>query len=1012
MRSRLPLAAAGAALLLAVRSASAQLTTPLDSTTLDAFRWRSIGPAVMGGRVTDIEVDPTDRRVWYVASAAGGIWKTVNNGVTFLPLFDKEKVVSMGDLAIAPSNPQILYAGTGEEDSRNSISPGGGIFKSTDGGKTWSLAGLEATQQIGRVIVHPTNPDIVWVAALGHAWSTNPERGIYKTTDGGKSWQLVKFVSDKAGFVDLAIDPSNPDVLYASSWERVRGPYFLKSGGPGSALWKTTDGGKTWSKLEGGGFPATMKGRIGLAIAASNPQTIYATVEADTLPNPTKLEPWQAPDTAKRQKPASGLYRSADGGKSWSQVYRYEGDARPFYYSQVRVDPKDPNRVYWMSSVFRFSDDGGKTVRRGALSIHTDWHAMWIDPHDPDFYLIGDDGGIAVTYDRGGTYDFVNTFPMGQFYDVSFDMAKPYRVCGGLQDNGSWCGPSRTRTRFGITNGDWFNVGGGDGFYTAQDPTNPNVVYAESQGGNISRLDLESGLRTPILRGRRREPGYHFEDSLVVARGDTAQPPTAQVKARLAEIRGLARADSALNLRFNWETPFFLSPHAPATIYVGGNRLLKSTDRGDHWTPISPDLSTRDSARIIMSTRQTGGITNDATGAETNGTITTVAESPIRPGLLWLGTDDGNVWLTRDDGGHWENLTDRFKGTVPAKTWVTKVEPSAFDTATVYISFDNHRENDFRPYVFVSTDFGKTFRSLARTLPQDGPAFVHVIREDPHDRDLLFAGTDVGAYVSTDRGASWQRFMNGLPTVPVHDLEIHPRDHELIAGTHGRSIFIVDIAPLEEMSDSVMKRAAHFFTPKPAYQYAPQFLQAWNGNKIFQAENPPYGAELAYRLTSGGKNDSVRVVVTNVAGDTVSTFKAKGGPGLHRAYWDLRGMPEPLGPAARRDSIITARLKERRADSLKAARKDTTAEGTTGAPRARGRGEPNLRPAELPAGREPESFAERFGLGQRRGKYVDAGDYLVTIMPPGGQALKRVVHVERIGDVPDREGFAEEGDDP
>ena len=920
---------AGAALTLS-SSAAAQLSSPLDSTTLAAFRWRSIGPAVMGGRITDIEGDPRNSKTFYVVAATGGIWKTINNGTMFFPIFDKESVISMGDLAIAPSNPDVLYAGTGEEDSRNSMSPGGGIYKSTDGGRTWKLTGLEATQQIGRIIVDPQDPNIVYVAALGHAWNSNPERGLYKTTDGGATWKLSKFISDKAGFVDMAMDPNDHNTLFASSWERVRGPYFLKSGGPGSGLWKTTDGGATWTEVKGGGFPATAKGRIGIAIAASDPKTVYALVEADTLPK--ALPKGMKPDTSKAQRANSGLYRSTDGGATWTLMRRNEGDARPFYYSQVRVDPKNPNRVYWMSSVWRFSDDGGKTERRGALSLHTDWHAMWIDPRDPDHFMLGEDGGIGVTWDKGGTYDFINTVPLGQFYDVSFDMQKPYFVCGGLQDNGSWCGPSRTRGRLGPTNADWQNVGGGDGFYTAQDPNDPNVVYSESQGGNASRLNLQTNARASIMRGGGRPPGSIFEDSVIIARGDTTRPETPQVATTLATIRARAVADSAKRYRFNWETPFFLSPHSPTTVYMGGNRVLKSTDRGDHFYPISPDLSTRDSARIIMSTRTTGGVTRDATGAETYGTITTLAESPIRPGILFAGTDDGNVWMTMNDGGAWTELTKRFPG-LPAKTWVNRVEPSHFDSATVYIAFDGHRDNNFKPYLYVSNDFGKTFKSIVNNLPSDGIGYVHVVREDPYNRNLLFVGTDVAAYVSTNRGQTWQRFMTGLPTVPVNDLKIHPRDRELIAGTHGRSIWIADIAPLEQMADSVMSRSAYFFEPVTAYEYALGFAQRWEGNKAFVADNPAYGASFVYRLTSGDtRRDTTRIVITDVKGDVVRRLTGPGGAGIHRVTWDLRGTPRPLGPAALRDSIAAARIRNQRADSLRAAGGDTTLAGRTPPP--------------------------------------------------------------------------------
>ncbi|MEO5588728.1 MAG: hypothetical protein ABIS03_04010, partial [Gemmatimonadaceae bacterium] len=916
------LLAAGVALSLAA-PAHAQLSSPLDSAAMAAFRWRSIGPANMSGRVTDIEVDPRNSKVFYVATAAGGIWKTVNAGTMFFPLFDSERVVSLGDIAIAPSNGDIIYAGTGEEDSRNSISPGGGIYKSTDAGKTWKLMGLEKTQQIGRIVIDPRDPNLVYVAALGQTWGSNPERGMYKSTDGGTTWRLVKFISNKAGFVDLAMDPADNRTLWASSWERVRGPYFLQSGGPGSGLWKSTDAGETWAEVKGGGFPATMKGRIGVAIAPSNSKTVYAWVEADTLRK--ALPKGQKPDSSKEQRTNSGLYRTTDGGATWSLMQRNQRDARPFYYSQVRVDPKNSDRVYWMSSVFRFSDDGGKTERRGALSVHTDWHAMWIDPADPEHFIVGDDGGIAITWDKGGTYDFPNIIPIGQFYHVSYDMSKPYRVCGGLQDNGTWCGPTRTRGREGASNANWFNAGGGDGFYSAQDPHNPNIIFTESQGGNASRLDLVSGARYPIMRGNAGR--INFEDSLIVARGDTTRPPDRTTSGVLERIRTRARDDSTSRYRFNWSAPFFLSRHAPTTVYMGGNRLLKSADRGDNFYPISPDLTTADSMRINVSTKTTGGVTRDATGAETFGTITTIAESPIRPGILWVGTDDGNVWMTANDGGAWTNLTKRFPG-LPAKTWVSRVEPSNFDTATVYVSFDKHRENDFAPYLYVSSDFGRTFTSLVTNLPTGGPDFIHVVREDPYNKNLLFVGTDVGAYVSTNRGRSWQRFMTGLPTVPVHDLEIHPRDREIIAATHGRSIWVNDIAPLEQMADSTMGQRAFFFQPSPAYQYAIQFTQAWNGNKIYVADNPSYGATFTYRVPAGtSSRDSASIVITDVKGDVVKKLTGPSGPGVHRVTWDLRGLPRALGPAGLRDSVIAARTRQQRQDSIRTAGGDSTGGG-------------------------------------------------------------------------------------
>jgi photosystem II stability/assembly factor-like uncharacterized protein len=1018
---------------LAPAALAAQLSTPLDSATLAAFEWRAIGPANMAGRVTDVDVDPKNPKVFYVATAAGGIWKTINAGTTFFPLFDREKIISLGDIAVAPSDPNVIYAGTGEEDSRNSISPGGGVYKSTDAGKTWKLVGLKETEAIGRIVVHPTDPNTAYVAALGHIWNANRERGLYKTTDGGATWQNVKFISDKAGFVDVAMHPTDPNTLWAASWERVRGPYFLKSGGPGSALWKTTDAGKSWTEVKGGGFPPMMKGRIGLAVAPSDPRVLYALVEADTNPNP-KRGPKQVAEvgdpviglggTVPRAKTNSGLYRSGDGGATWSLMYKNEDDARPFYYSQVRVDPQNPQRVYWMSSVFRFSDDGGKTVRRGALQIHTDWHAMWINPRDPEHFIIGNDGGIAVTHDKGGTYDFPATFPIGQFYAISYDMQVPYRVCGGLQDNGSWCGPSRTRGRLGASNADWFNVGGGDGFYTAQDPNDPNLIYAESQGGNISRLDISTNLRTIINRGGGRNRRSAFEDSLIIARGDTANPETPEISRSVAAVRQKARVDSLSRLRFNWETPFFLSPHAATTVYAAGNKVIKSTDRGDHFFPISPDLSTKDSLKIRTSVSQTGGITPDNTGAEMHGTVTTLAESPVRPGILYAGTDDGNVWVTRNDGGSWENLTGRFPG-VPKNTWVSRVEPSSVDTAVVYVAFDGHRTNDFAPYIYMSADFGRSFKRITSGIPNDGgPNFVHVVRESPNNKHLLFAGTDLGVYVSTDRGARWQKFMAGLPTVPVFDLKIHPRDRELIAGTHGRSIWIADIAALEQMSDSMMRRPVAVFAPRPGYQYGIAQVQSWEGNKLFRAENPPFGTTIAYRVAGtpaaggavraeaapdgeGGARpaapaataaaapraaaDSARIVITDVKGDTVRVLRGPAGPGMHSVTWDLRGTPAKLGPAALRDSVRTAERTRREADSTKKANPAADSSAAAGAGR-RGANEPNLRPAEQRLG---GALPENPFRGRRQGPLVPQGAYLVTVTV-NGQTSRHVVPVERV----------------
>lgn len=926
VRLFLLLAAAATALRAQTPAASAAPSgaATLDSVTLSAMRWRAVGPANMGGRVADVEGIPSPSKTFYVAAAGGGIWKTTNAGTTFRPIFERQRCMSMGDMAIAPSDTNTLYVGTGEQNSRNSISPGCGVFKSTDGGTTWSFLGLAETEHIGRIQVHPKDPNTVYMAVLGSAWKTSKARGLYKTTDGGKTWTVIKFVSERAGFIDVQLDPSNPDIVWASSYERLRGPYFLQSGGAGSALWKSTDAGATWTRVTGGGFPATTLGRIEIAIARSNPKIMYTQVEADTTPNTVK------DSTRKPQKSNSGLYRSDDGGATW--VRTNTDNTRPFYYSQVRVDPRNPDRVYWSSTPVKVSDDGGKTARDATQGIHVDHHAMWIDPNDPEHIVVGDDGGVSQTWDRGGNYDVLNAINIGQFYAVSFDMQIPYHICGGLQDNGSWCGPSR-RVRGPISNDSWVYVSGGDGFYTAQDPTDPDVVYSESQGGSIGRLNMSTGERQSLVKPAWRPRYTQFEDSIIIERGDTAVSVTPAQKKRIASLRALQLKDSTeFDLRWNWNTPFFLSPHNPSVFYAGANRVVKSTRRGDDLIVISPDLTLRDTMKIRVSTKTTGGITTDATGAETFGTITSLIESPIRPGLLFAGTDDGNVWLTRTDGASWERIPGtRFLG-LPPETYVSRIEASHFDSASFYITFDDHRRGNFTPYVFVTRDFGASFVSLAATLPSGAPDFVHVIREDPENPNLLFLGTDVAAYVSLNKGQSWQRFMAGLPTVPVHDLQIHPRDHELIAGTHGRAIYVVDIAPLQQLTPAVVAKKAHLFAPRTAYELgqspdAAGSAGGGNGHKRFVANSPQYGAEISYRIAEAQTGKRVQIVITDAAGDTMRTLTGPGAVGVHRVVWDMRGKrpaSRTLSPAERRDSVKSLVRIAQIFDSLQASGMDSS----------------------------------------------------------------------------------------
>jgi hypothetical protein len=916
---------------------------PLVDAVLEGLPWRSIGPANMSGRVTDIEGIPSPSRTFYVAAAAGGIWKTTNGGVTFKPIFQHERTASMGDLAIAPSDTLQIWAGTGEEDARNSISPGYGIYKSVDGGEMWTHMGLEKTEHIGRIVVHPTNPDIVWVAAMGATWRENPERGLYKTTDGGRTWRNTKFINNRTGFIDVVIHPTNPDVLFAASWERIRGPYFLQSGGPGSALWKSTDGGETWAEVKGGGFPETMKGRIGIDIARSSPDVMYALVEAES--------PDGQPGGCRAAKAGGcGLYRSDDGGRTWE--WRQPQNVRPFYYSQVRVDPNDPDHVYWSSTPVNFSRDGGRTAGTATLGVHVDHHALWFDPSDPGRFIVGNDGGIGITFDNGGSYWFPNSFAIGQFYAVSYDMAVPYNVCGGLQDNYTWCGPSR-RASGTLNNNMWFSISGGDGFVTAQDPRDPCIVYSESQGGNMGRSDICRGERVSLQRPNFQRRYRMWADSLALAHPDPSVAPSRQVQAQLDRFRAAQVRDSLEDqFRYNWNTPFLLSPHDPDVFYAGANRVLKSTERGANLLAISPDLSKRDSVKLRISTQTTGGITRDATGAETYGTITALDESPRRRGVLAAGTDDGNVWFSPDDGATWTDLTPRFRRLVPDTSYVSRIEFSPHDASRFYVTFSNHRRGDFRPYVFVTNDGGATFRSIAANLPADGPDFVHVIREDPVNPNLLYVGTDVGLYLSFDAGQSWRRWLNGFPTTPVHDLKVHPRDRELIVATHGRSLWVVDVAPLQQLTPQVLAAAGAaapaarpvaagvaappasaaaagpvLFEPAPGLLYGSPPVASgiggeYHGHAWFRGDNRAFGAEILYYNPAA--TEAVGIVITDARGDTVQTLTGPGRPGLQRVLWNFRARPVPQPPrvlsaAERRDSLITMQRADVVADSLIAA---------------------------------------------------------------------------------------------
>jgi photosystem II stability/assembly factor-like uncharacterized protein len=756
---------------------------------LKNLEFREIGPAVMGGRIDDFAVVESNPNIVYVGTASGGVWKTTNNGTTWEAVFDKEGVSTIGDIAIAPSDPAVVWVGSGEPNNRQSSSWGDGIYKSLDAGKTWQKMGLAATHHIGRIVIHPKNPEVVYAAALGHLWGPNAERGVYKTTDGGKTWNQVLKINDDTGVSDIAMDPESPDTLYAAAYERRRTPFGFNGGGPGSAIYKTTDGGATWRKLtkglpyENGGDT----GRIGLDIYRKDSNVVYAILQHEK----------------------GGTYRSEDKGETWKKM----GDTnpRPSYYSQIRIDPNNDLRIWELGAQMFYSEDGGKTFSTQRIKgIHGDFHAMWIDPADSNHVITGCDGGVHWSYDNGRTWDFINTIAIGQYYEVGLDNEKPYQICGGLQDNGSWCGPSMSLARDGITNEDWTLMPGGDGFYAEIDNVEPWIVYTESQDGHISRRDAHTGQQREIMpQAKAGEPHY----------------------------------------RFQWNSPMAVSVHDHKTIYYGGNYLFKSTDRGDSWTRLGGDLTTgvdRNKLQIFGKVPDKNTLSRHD-GVEEFPTITTLSESPLKADVLWVGTDDGNVQVTRDGGKNWKNVAPRVPG-VPKGTYVSRVVASKYGEGTAYVTFDGHRSDDYSVYIFLTTDYGESWKAIRNGIP-DSAGTVHVVREHPRNANLLFAGTEFGLLVSWDRGGNWTALKNNLPTVPVDDIELQAEQNDLVLATHGRSIWIFDdIAPIEKFDAGVANSDLTFFSPRPATLWDLRQRRWSAGQKMFTAKNPPYGAILNYYL--------------------------------------------------------------------------------------------------------------------------------------------------------------------
>lgn len=762
-----------------------------DADVFSGLKARSIGPSGMSGRVAAVDVALPDRRVIYVGAATGGVWKSTDRGTTWQPVFDDQPVHAIGAIAVSRSNPSVVWVGTGEGNVRNSASVGNGIYRSLDAGRTWRHMGLEKTERIHRIAIDPRNPDVVFACAPGQEWGENSERGVFRTQDGGRTWKQILTVNERTGCGDMTMDPANPQKLFASMWEFRRWPWFFRSGGPGSGLYVTYDGGDTWKKLqEEDGLPKAPYGRIGLAIAPSDPQVVYAMVEA----------------------PQSAVARSDDGGRRWKIVNAKPNvNPRPFYFGDITVDPQRPDRLYSIDYEIRVSDDGGKTFPTlpGATwaQLHGDYHALWIDPADPEFMIAGNDGGVAISHNRGRTFRFVANLPLAQYYHVAVDNETPYNIYGGLQDNGSWRGPSTVWRSGGIRTYDWQPVGGGDGFETLPHPKDPTVGYSLWQGGSIMRWNLRTGEQ------RQLKPA----------------------------------GPDGVKLRFNWNAGLATDPFEPDVVYLGSQFLHRSPDRGETWTTISADLTTN--TVEWQKADRSGGLTPDVTAAENFTTIVAIAPSAHTRGVIWVGTDDGRIHVTRDGGKTWTSVEKNVPG-VPANTWVPHIDPSPHDPGTAFAVFDNHRRSDGKTYAYRTDDYGRTWRSV---IPAEAGinGYALVLRQDPVERNLLFLGTEFGLYCSPDAGRRWLHLKKTLPTASVVDLLVHPRDHDLVIGTHGRALWVLDdIRPLRNMTDDALHAPLKLYPAADAQQH---WMRSEEGGFGFGATEQrgtvrPYGAILTYSM--------------------------------------------------------------------------------------------------------------------------------------------------------------------
>ena len=858
--------------------------TPIDGLVQD-LRWRNIGPANMMGRIAAIEALDTDYRHVLVASASGGVFKSLNGGITWEAIFDKYEVGSIGAVAMFHPDPNIIWVGTGEAANRNSSGWGDGLYKSEDGGKTFTRVGLQDSRQIAEIALHPTNPDIAYVAVIGSLWGYSGTRGLFMTTDGGKSWEkLTNGLPDdgKTGCTEIIMHPENPEILFAGFYHRLRQPASFYSGGPNGGLFKSTDGGKSWRKISKGLAPGE-SGMIDISIHRANPDIMVMAYEAnENLPE---------------DGPGSGVYRSDDGGESWRFLLKHA--VRPFYHGQIEIDPVDPNNIYVVSRGFMISNDGGVTFHpRRWRTDGGDDHDMWIAPYDNKIMYLATDQGARLTVDGGKTFLSFNNMAIGQYYAIGVDMRDPYHVVGGLQDNGEWIIASNSREGRGLLNQHAKVLGGGDGFHCQVDPEDWRTAYIVSHVGYAARVNVETGEHefiTPIPETIVNFDEYADPDYPEIPNKYTIDPGDYWFFGGSPD-----RTPLPPQFRFNWSSPLVLSPNNHQTLYFGSNHLFKSVDKGESWKIISPDLTTNDPE--LRNTSNGGGLTNSNTGGENHFTIITISVSPFDEDLIWAGTDDGNVQVTKNGGVSWENVKLNFPG-IPTKIWVSRVEAGHHEKGTAYVTFDNHRFDDYKPYVFKTTDYGKTWENITSNLPEDYSTYV--IKEDYVNPDLLFVGTEAAVHYSIDRGKSWGRMMKDMPSVAIHDLVIHPRDGDLVAGTHGRSIWICDdISALRQMSPEIEAKSLHVFESRIGTKWQVLNVGRTQPQFEFRGENPPPGVLIHFYLKENPR-DSVTLTIEEHSGKHKSVLKIKAHQGINRTSWNFRFEPTDEETEQYRNALVS-----------------------------------------------------------------------------------------------------------